>query len=206
VAAIIAMVCAIGLIALLISAVASKRGDRPPAAGPSTSATNPSGSAPSSKVPLQQSPLAISGVTLLDPPPGGDGQENVREVSKAADGNPATVWPTLTYRRNAEFGNLKDGVGLVFDLGKSTTVNSVTIQTSLPGSALQIRVGDSPDGPLDSYRTIGQSDGTQRSTTVNLAPGTQGRYYLVWITKLVPVSSGQWQADLAEVQFLSAAA
>lgn len=207
VAAIIAMVCAIGLVALLISAVASKHGgNHPQAGGPSASATNPSGSATSTHQPLQQSPLAISNVTLLDPPPGGDGQENVKDIGKAADGNPATVWPTLTYRRNAEFGNLKNGVGLVFDLGKSTTVNSVTIQTSLPHSALQIRVGDSPDGPLDSYRVIAQSDNTQTTTTVNLPPGTQGRYYLVWITKLVPVSDGQWQANLAEVQFLGAAA
>lgn len=203
VAAAIAGVCAIGLVALLISAVASKHSGNKAAPRSSTPATATTG-APATTVPVVQTPIAIEGVTLYDPPPDGDGQENKDSISNAADGDPATVWKTLTYNRNATFGNLKQGVGLIFDLGSDTTVSSVKIATTLPGTSLQVRVGDGTEGTLDSFRLIGQTLSTSSSTVINLQPGTKGRYYLVWFTKLVPVSGTQWQGDLAEVQFLRA--
>jgi eukaryotic-like serine/threonine-protein kinase len=206
VAAVIAGVCAIGLVALLISAVASKaKPDRPSASGPPSNSGQPTGTPPTATQNQQQATLGISNVTLLDPPPGGDGTENVNDIPKAHDGNPDTAWPTLTYKRNASFGNLKPGVGLVFDLGKSTSISGVRITTTLPGSSLQVLVSDTPATTVDGYQLLGQSDDTKPTTTVNVAPGTKGRYYLVWITKLVPVGA-QFQADLAEVQFLGPAA
>jgi hypothetical protein len=203
VAAVIAGVCAIGLVALLISAVASKRSDNHAAPPPTTGIT--SSGAPATTAPVVQTPVTVSNVTLLDPPPDGDGQENVKDIPKAVDGDPTTVWPTLTYKRNETFGNLKKGVGLIFDLGKPTGVGSVKITTTLPGTSLQILVSDSESGPptsLSDFRLIATDPRTTPSTTVNLQPGTSGRYYLVWITKLVPLPTSQWQANLAEVQFL----
>jgi eukaryotic-like serine/threonine-protein kinase len=202
VAAVVAGVCAIGLVALLISAVASKRSGNE--AAPQTSGSTSVASAPpATTAPVVKSPVAIQNVTLYDPPPG-DGEENKGSIGNAADGNPATVWKTLTYNRNATFGNLKNGVGLIFDLGSETAVSSVEIKTTLPGTSLQVRVGDSTTGALDDYRLISQTGSTSASNTISLQPGTKGRYYLIWFTKLVPVSGTQWQGDLAEVQFLRA--
>ena len=50
--------------------------------------------------------------------PEGDGEpENDSDVPLAFDGDPSTAWSTLEYRGSPDFGNLKDGVGLLLDLG-----------------------------------------------------------------------------------------
>ena len=57
-------------------------------------------------------------------PQGQDGQENPEDVGLAVDGNPETGWRTSTYYRRADLGGLKDGVGLVVDLGGPREVDS----------------------------------------------------------------------------------
>jgi putative peptidoglycan lipid II flippase len=60
--------------------------------------------------------VAVEDGTVFDP--GGDGApENNDEVPLSFDGDPVTAWPTLTYQGSPAFGNLKDGVGVVYDLG-----------------------------------------------------------------------------------------
>src|SRR5262249_39793797 len=139
-------------------------------------------------------------ITLYDPPPG-DGQEHPNQRYKAADKDPTTVWPTLEYRRNAKFGNLKHGVGLIFDLGRSTRVSRVRIQTTLPGTEVEVRVADSPGGPLESFTEVNRTALTNRDNTITLRPDVSGRYYLVWFTKLVQVGPDRFSGDLAEVAF-----
>ncbi len=48
------------------------------------------------------------------------------ESKAAADGNPETAWSTERYSTR-EFGQLKDGVGLIFELGQVSQVSSLTI-------------------------------------------------------------------------------
>ena len=50
--------------------------------------------------------------------PFGDGEpENDDDVPLSFDGDPATAWSTLSYRGSPAFGNLKPGVGVLYDLG-----------------------------------------------------------------------------------------
>lgn len=196
VAAFVAGFAAIGLTGLVVSAVASRHPGE--AAGPRPSITQQNTGQP--VTPNAPVPLTVAGVTLYDPPPG-DGQEHPGDIGKAMDNDPSTIWSTLTYRRNAAFGNLKPGVGLIFDLGRPTTVGSVKIQTTLPGTDVQVRIGTDTAGALESYPLVGQASGVDAITTITLRPGITSRYYLVWITKLVPVGS-QYGGNLAEVQFL----
>ena len=58
--------------------------------------------------------------------PQGDGQEHDEEVPNATDGNPATYWETEDYRGRVDFGNLKNGVGIVFDAGRPVRLGSLT--------------------------------------------------------------------------------
>jgi hypothetical protein len=189
-AAFVSGFCAIALTGLLVnSLVNGGNGGRSPSS---------SGAEPSHSV-VAPGPVSVLTATMYDP--AGDGQENPRDAHLAYDGDPGSVWPTLQYRRSAAFGNLKPGVGLIFDLGHPATVRKVTIQTTEPGADLEIRAGDAPDGSLDSYQVVGRAAGIGTTTTVSLPPGTTGRYFVVWITRLVPVGS-IFQADLAEVRFL----
>jgi eukaryotic-like serine/threonine-protein kinase len=136
--------------------------------------------------------------------PFGDGEpENNGDAPQSFDGDPATSWSTLNYRGSAAFGNLKPGVGVLYDLGSEQQLAGVTVTSTTPGATLEIRTGDSADGQLDSFATAGSGtvDGTAEFTFDE--PAT-ARYVLVWITGLVPVDDGA-QADLAEVVVHAAA-
>jgi eukaryotic-like serine/threonine-protein kinase len=128
-------------------------------------------------------PIALSGVGAYDPPPG-NGQEHDAEAPNATDGNPSTYWETEHYRSSlASLG--KRGVGLVLDAGSPQTVQHLTVKSDTPGFTAEIQVGDSRDGP---FRTVSASKAVSAQTTFDLTDA-HGRYFVVWITDLGPLSS-----------------
>jgi eukaryotic-like serine/threonine-protein kinase len=130
--------------------------------------------------------------------PEGDGQpENDREVPQSFDGDPSTAWSTLAYRGSPAFGNLKSGVGIVYDLGTAQPLTGVTITTATPGATVEVRTGAKADGDLDSFAVAAQGS-LQDTTDLTFAQPVDARYVLVWVTGLVQ-GSGGYSADLAEV-------
>jgi eukaryotic-like serine/threonine-protein kinase len=174
--------------------------DERPGSAPSTSSAPPAedSAAPSSAAaPL----VAITGASVFDP--FGDGEpENDDAVPATYDGDPASTWTTLNYRGSADFGNLKPGVGIVYDLGSDQAVGGVRLTTTTPGIAVEVRTGDAPDGDLDSFAvaTSGSVDGT---ADLAFEEPVTARYVLVWVTGLVPAEDG-FAADLAEVGVIPA--
>jgi hypothetical protein len=146
-------------------------------------------------------PITIVSGDVFDP--FGDGEpENDPDVPKSFDGDPATAWSTLTYRGSAAFGNLKPGVGIVYDLGSPQPLAGVTVTTNTPGATLEIRSGDNPQGSLDSFQVAAK--GTLEGTTeLSFDEPVTARYLLVWFTGLVDQGDG-FSADLAEVEITSA--
>ncbi len=172
-----------------------------------TVGSTPSGGGATSSSSAEEEPSAAgepvqpAAADVFDP--FGDGEpENNGDVPQSYDGDPATSWSTLNYRGSAAFGNLKPGVGVLYDLGSEQQVAGVTVTTTTPGATVEIRTGDAPDGELDSYATAGSGtvDGTAEFTFDE--PAT-ARYVLVWVTGLVEGGEG-FSADLAEVSILSA--
>jgi len=177
--------------------VDSPQGSTPDPVGSSAAQPSASSAAP----PSGGAPVPIASSSVFDP--FGDGEsENDRRVPQSFDGDPATTWSTLSYRGSADFGNLKPGVGVLYDLGSEQSLAGVRITTTLPGSTVEVRTGGSPDGDLDAFpvATTGELSGTD-DLTFDSALST--RYVLVWITGLVPVDDG-FAADLAEVSVLAA--
>jgi serine/threonine-protein kinase len=128
-------------------------------------------------------PIALSGVGAYDPPPG-NGQEHDAEAPNATDGNASTYWETEHYRSSlASLG--KRGVGLVLDAASPVTVHHVTVTSDTPGFTAEIQIGDSRDGP---FRTVSASKTVGAQTTFDLSDA-RGRYLVVWITDLGPLSS-----------------
>jgi hypothetical protein len=140
--------------------------------------------------------IPIVSAKVFDPL--GDGQpENDSKVPLAYDGDPSTAWTTLEYRGSPNFGNLKDGVGLMLDLGKSQSLSGVTLASIAPGATVEIRTADKPAAALDGFAPAGH--GTLDATTdMNFAKPVTARFVLVWITGLVPSANG-FSADIAEV-------
>jgi hypothetical protein len=112
------------------------------------------------------------------------------------------VWSTLRYKSSAHFGNLKPGVGLLFDLGTPQPVGGVTLATTLPGSTVEVRTGATDADTLDAYTVAGTAT-LDTSTQVRFPRPVTTRYVLVWFTGLVP-DSGSYSANLAEFAALRA--
>jgi eukaryotic-like serine/threonine-protein kinase len=121
----------------------------------------------------------LSGVGDYDPQ--GDGGELSSTAPQATDGNPATSWKTETYA-TPEFGNLKDGLGLVLRAASSVKLATLTVQTPTPGFRARIEVGDSQAGPFQ----VDSSTQTVGSQTTFTLDGKSGRYWVVWLTRLPP--------------------
>src|SRR5439155_4551837 len=89
-------------------------------------------------------------------------------------------WETDHYS-NQSFGNLKDGVGVVFDAGSAVRLAKLRVRTDTPGFKAIVKAGTGATGPFDavsSDRTVGSD------TTFDLDVTSPERYYMLWLTSL----------------------
>jgi putative peptidoglycan lipid II flippase len=160
----------------------------------------------SSADPDTAEPLRIAAVSDFDPQ--GDGGENPDEVPASHDGDPATAWTTSTYLNYSELGNLKDGVGLLIDLGKQREVSRVDL--SLSGGPTSFTVYADPDAssPPDAVEdlTVLAEDTTKRAApdeavqaSVTSDDPVRTRYLVVWLTDLPPNGEGDFEGSVAEM-------
>lgn len=128
-------------------------------------------------------------------PSGTSDGDNAQNASLALSGNLATPWHTDWYA-TARFGNLKQGTGLLVDLGRTVTATGVTIQLgSTSGADLQVRAGMTT-GDMQTVANVKNAGGAVR---LSLASHPQARYVLIWFTLLPPDSSGTYQAAISRV-------
>lgn len=153
----------------------------------------------SQKKPVSR-PIPISGGHDFDPF-GSDGSEYPEDVSKAYDGDPATYWQTSHYA-SADFGRLKQGVGIVIDLGEVQQVGKVAVSFGGDTSVELRAEGDTDSEPqsFGGYTKVADGSGT----TVELKPGEalRSRYLLVWLTEL-PLTDGQFRGRVTDVKVTS---
>jgi hypothetical protein len=142
--------------------------------------------------------LDLSKVVVRDFDPGGDRQENGDKVRNAVDGFPDTTWPTSRYK-SATFGGLKDGVGLLLDLGRVTAVHTVQVGFSAAGAQVELRVSDTPPADATALRTVAAAHDGKQVATLRPAPGTRGRYLLVWIVTL-PQEGDGYRVGISELR------
>jgi serine/threonine-protein kinase len=134
-----------------------------------------------------------------DPPPG-DGAEDDSRVAAATDRNASTYWETEHYT-TVDFGNLKQGVGLVLDAGRSMRLGTIEVRTPTPGFEATVKAGDSPNGPFPDEAASTQT--VDARTTFTLHVSSPHRYYVIWITALTRVPDGSsttpYGAQVSEV-------
>lgn len=146
--------------------------------------------------------LPIQRVFDFDPQ-GEDREENPKLVGGAIDGKPETSWTTATYFGDPLLGGLKDGVGLVLDLGGMREVDSVRIQ--FVGAPTDLSIYSAPNAssrppdrlkPLTRVASLGGS-GTDAS--LSLSSGVMTRYVVVWLTSLPQVEEGKYRGEVRDV-------
>ncbi|MGD0241866.1 MAG: hypothetical protein ABSB59_16280 [Streptosporangiaceae bacterium] len=135
---------------------------------------------------------------------GGDPRDENDDVAGyAIDQSPVTSWQSQYYLGNPVFGGLKAGSGLIVDMGREVRLTSVTVTFgSAPGADVSIKVGN--DGApavsaLASFTTMATAEGIGGQHTFKATRAVQGRYVLIWFTRLPPVSPGKYQAQIFNI-------
>jgi hypothetical protein len=149
--------------------------------------------------------VQVHAAAVLDP---ADGQENSDEIGNATDGNEETFWETDRYRRNARFGNLKEGVGLIIDAGDPVRARQLQLDAGLAGGRAEVRAAKDQSGSIDGWEVVGSARTLEQGrTTFELRSGEPYRWYMVWITELPPAGpdAGEptFQARVDEVRLRS---
>ncbi|MGH3507914.1 MAG: hypothetical protein ACRDO2_11990, partial [Nocardioidaceae bacterium] len=169
----------------------------------------PEDEAPSDATPSQSGPVALQQVSIedaqdFDPPPG-SGDENPELVDLAIDDDPGSAWETLRYDNNPELGGIKEGVGLVLDLGQATDVSEVAATLQGEGTTIELRVAPesaatAPSGSADDYRLVDEVIDAGSTATFTLDKPVRTRYLLLWLTKLPPETSSTFRGRVADVE------
>jgi hypothetical protein len=149
-------------------------------------------------------PHRVAQITLR--PVSATSADDPQAAPLAIDSSPGTFWHTSYYLNSPYFGNLKQGTGLVLDMGKPVKISQVRVKFgSTPGANVQIKVGSSavpPDpaaaGPLP---TVAQANGVGGSYTFTMKQPARGRYVVIWLTKLPPLpgTGNRYQANIYNV-------
>jgi eukaryotic-like serine/threonine-protein kinase len=149
----------------------------------------------------RQAPWEVAEAIDHDPF-GGDG-EHPEDTALAHDGDPDTEgWTTQRYN-SADLGGLKDGVGLVLDLGQAREVSRVELELGIPGATLELyALDEAPGGDQDAWGdVVGSLDEAPSSAVVELDGPVEARYWLVWFTSL-PADGGRHRVTVDEVRLL----
>lgn len=142
-------------------------------------------------------PLSPDQVRIVDSPEGN--RAEVEGAEALVDDDPSTTWRTDEYRSDPHFGLLKDGMGILIDLGEPRQLASVKVEMTTTGGVAELRTGDSDPGAtregdqqiIQSYTPLGEPV-IEGSTMVFSAfdKDTTYQYLMVWFTELPPDGDG----------------
>jgi hypothetical protein len=159
-----------------------------------TPRATPSATVHPAAVPKAQTIVAVSAVAFG--PQGKADGDNPQTAARVLSGS-SQGWTSQWYA-TPEFGDLKQGTGLLLDMGRTVTITTVSLSLgSSPGAEVELRLGAAPDlGALPVVTTA-----TATRDLLSLRPGTpvQARYVLVWFTRLPPDGAGTYQAIVHQV-------
>jgi hypothetical protein len=133
------------------------------------------------------------------------GNENGGEARYVIAGIPGKYWHTSYYLNYPAFGNLKPGTGLILDMGRQVRLSQVVVQFGSSCCAhVQIELGnDNIPAPatLSTFTPVQSTTSAANTTTFNVTSKTTGRYVLIWITYLPPLTGnpGEFEAQIYNV-------
>ncbi len=192
---IVLVLAAVGVAAWSVS----RSGNRSAALTP----TRPHASASAAAVSGLLKPVSASSFNPLGNPPGSN--EDSADTGNVIDGNPSTFWHTSYYIGNPVFGKLKTGTGLLLDMGRPVRLSQVLVQFGTVCCVrAQIEIGNDNNpvaSALSTFTVLQSSDAGQGNTTFNMTRDATGRYVLIWLTYLPPLtgSPNEFEAQVYNV-------
>jgi hypothetical protein len=137
--------------------------------------------------------LTALSATAVGPQGASDG-DHPQRAAYVIDQDSAMSWVTHWYA-TAHFGNLKDGTGLLLDMGKAVTIRQVDLalggSPGVWGADLEIRVSDTPG--LDDTAPVATATDVGGWVSQDLQHPVTGRYVQIWFTKLPRDAWGTFQ-------------
>ncbi|WP_432510218.1 protein kinase family protein [Kineococcus sp. SYSU DK001] len=171
----------------------------PGTAGPTPSATasapaTAAAPAPTSVPAPPATPVAlpVTAISVLDPQ--GDGGESSETAPRAVDGDPGTAWDSQRYN-SATFGGLKEGIGLLLDLGAPADVTAVALTSGGDGGAMRLLAA--PGATPDGWQSVASAPAGGQQTLTPAQP-VRARYLAVWFDQL-PTTEGVFRASVAAI-------
>jgi hypothetical protein len=134
----------------------------------------------------------------------GDNEDAVT-AGQAIDNSLQTFWATDFYLNSPNFGGLKQGTGLILDMGREVKLSQVDV---LFGSqcctTAEIYLGNSnamSKTALNNFKLVAPSARVSGSHVYTTSGDASGRYVLIWITSLPPMagSPGKYQAQIFNI-------
>ncbi|HEY6494274.1 MAG TPA: helix-turn-helix domain-containing protein [Trebonia sp.] len=154
--------------------------------GATPARTAPASAAVVSTAPVSAKPFGPTGTS--------DG-DNPQDAPLALSGAAGKSWHTDWYS-TPTFGGLKTGTGLLLDLGRTDAITGVAVRLgNTPGAALQLRTGTTPA----SLATVAGASGAGGLVRLRLSAPVNGRYLLIWFTRLPPNGNGSYEAFVSGV-------
>ncbi len=135
-----------------------------------------------------------------------DGEaDNPGQAGLAIDGSPGTAWQTDTYSDAVPFPSFKNGVGLMLQLPKPTTVGTVTLDVSSTGTKVEIRSSPTPSpAKLDDTTVLTPATALKPGhNTIAVKGASATSNLLVWISTL-GTTDGKSRADISEITIQAA--
>ena len=187
-------------------AAAAGQGSHQPSAVPSTPSSPSAAPPPSASPTPTPSPthaatppskdLALASLETFGPGGAGTG-DNPQTADAAINSSAGSAWHSHWYASPA-FGNLKDGTGLLIDLGRRVTITDAQLNLgSYSGADVQLKAATSAD--LSGLHVIGSAKNAGGTVRLNFSAPTRARYVVIWFTQLPPDGNGTYQAAVSNV-------
>lgn len=155
----------------------------------------PSPTPTTSQAPTQDTLKKLGVLSANGFDPQGDQTENDKLAPKVFDGNPQTAWTSEGYL-TANLGGLKQGVGVIVDLGTGVTPAKVDLVLQAQAD-VSVYIGT--DRSLDGAVKIGSQAGATGTVSFTVKDPQPGQFVIVWFTQLTQDGDGYYRAKLGEV-------
>lgn len=146
-------------------------------------------------------PVAVASVDDYDPL--GDETEGASTVARIADGDPRTFWSTERYQDRPDFAGLKEGVGVILDLGSEQEVGKAQLLMPAAGCSFEIRYSEERSAELEGWTPVASVEDADTTAPVIFDEPATSRWWLVWLTDLtqgVPGMRGHFGCAIGEAQ------
>ncbi len=194
----------LGLVWAITSVTSVGRHNRDVATSPTTQASGEKATQeteapkeePSEEPTEEQKPLAPLNQVSVVYPPDQSKADRPEKAGRMFDGDPGTVWKTQRYA-SAEYGRLREGMGVKLDLGDGEVKNVRVTPGSQQGGALELRTM-TEDGQLGDVIAAGEITPGEDLTLTPEKP-VDARSLVLWAPNLGAVGGG-FRLEIAEVK------